>query len=125
MQDFAGEGAVGRALEASRKAMLAGDAAQLGALCMDELTYGHTSGLLQTKAEFIADIAGRTAWKSITFSDISNCVVGDTAISRYTFTGENSTDGKTNPVKFSTVMVWKKQGEQWKLLVRQAFNKVI
>jgi ketosteroid isomerase-like protein len=125
MQDEAGK-AVAQALEAYRQAMLGADRAQLEALCMERLTYGHTSGLLQTKSEFIDDVAGgASTWKSLAFTEPSACVVGDTAISRYTFTGESEKAGTVTPLKFSVVMVWKRQDGQWKLLVRQGFNKVL
>ncbi len=125
MKDTLGEAAVARAVEAYRKAMLAADKAQLDAMCMDELTYGHTSGLVQTKAEFVADVtSGKSVWKSLQFELPTNAIVGDTAISRYIFIGENESGGQTNALKFSVVMVWHKQAERWKLLVRQGFAKV-
>jgi ketosteroid isomerase-like protein len=125
MKEAAVEAAVAQAVEAYRKAMLAADKAQLDAMCMDRLTYGHTSGKVETKSEFIAAVTnGKTVWKSLTFEAPTNCVVGDTAISRYTFIGENQSEGKTNALTFSVVMVWQKQGGQWKLLVRQGFNRI-
>ena len=126
MQAATEEAVVARAVEAYRAAMLAGDAAQLAAISMDELTYGHTSGLVETKAEFIDTVtSGKTAWKSLLFIEPTHCVVGDTAVSRYTFLGENESAGTANRLRFSVVMVWKKQGEAWRLLVRQGFNKIL
>ena len=101
--------------------MLGNNKAQLDALCMDQLTYGHSSGRLQTKAEVLADVPKGT-WKSITFENPSNRVVGDVAYSRFVFTGENVSDGKPNSLKFRVVMVWHKQGSHWKLLVRQGYK---
>jgi hypothetical protein len=123
MEDTVGEAAIAQAVEAYRKGLLAANKAQLEALCMDQVSYGHSSGLLQTKAEFIADAtSGKTTWKSINFESPTNRVIGDSAISRFMFVGENESEGKTNALKFSVVMVWHKQGGHWKLLVRQGYK---
>ena len=123
MEDTVGEAVIAQAVEAYRKALLTANKAQLEALCMEQLTYGHSSGLLQTKPEFIADAtSGKTTWKSISFDAANNRVVGDTAISRCIFVGENQSEGKTNTLRFALVMVWHAQDGQWKLLVRQGYK---
>jgi len=117
------EAAVAQAVEAYRHALLTADAVQLDALCMDELTYGHSSGAIQTKAEFLAEAtSGKTVWKSLRFEDPSNRVVDDCAISRYVFTGENESEGRSNALRFGVVMVWQRQRGHWKLLVRQGYK---
>lgn len=116
---------VAAAVEAIRRGMIAADRAALDALCLDELVYGHTSGLMQTKAEFIADVtSGKTTWKSIEMEKLRHSLAGDNAISLFTFVGANASGGQTNALRFDVVMVWKKVASQWKLLVRQAYNKV-
>ncbi|MGA3397729.1 MAG: nuclear transport factor 2 family protein [Acetobacteraceae bacterium] len=123
MEDTAREAGIAQAVEAYREGLLTANKAQLEALCMDQLTYGHSSGLLQTKAEFIADAtSGKTTWTSIRFEGATNRVVGDTAISRCIFVGENASAGKTNALRFAMVMVWHKQDGEWKLLVRQGYK---
>jgi len=123
MEYTVGEAAIAQAVEAYRKALLTANKAQLEALCMEQLTYGHSSGLLQTKAEFIADAtSGKTTWTAIGFEGSTNCVVGDSAISRYIFVGANQTDGKANALRFGVVMVWHAQNGQWKLLMRQGYK---
>ncbi len=123
MENTGEAGAIAQAVEAYRQGLLTASKAQLEALCMDELTYGHSSGLLQTKTEFIADASsGKTVWKSLVFEGATNRVVGDTAISRFIFVGENETERKPNVVRFPLVMVWHKQDGRWKLLVRQGYK---
>lgn len=123
METTVGEAVIARAVEAYRTALLTGNQAQLETLCMDQLTYGHSSGVLQTKAEFIADAtSGTTTWKAIRFEGATNRVVGDTAVSRFIFVGENARDGKANVLKFAVVMVWHRQHNDWKLLVRQGYK---
>jgi hypothetical protein len=113
------EAAVKAAVEAFRKAMLGNDRAQLDALTVAQLSYGHSSGKVQNKAEFI-DGAVNSRWKSISVSDETTNIVGVNAISRFLFTGENESDGKVNAVKIGVLMVWLKQDGHWKLLARQA-----
>jgi hypothetical protein len=113
------ETAVKAAVEAFRKAMLGNDRAQLDALTAAQLSYGHSSGKVQNKAEFI-DGALQSRWKSINVSDETTNIVGVNAISRFLFTGENESDGKINAVKIGVLMVWLKQDGNWRLLARQA-----
>jgi len=124
MKDVVGVAAIAQAVEDYRQGMLTANKAQLEALCMDEVSFGHTSGLLQTKAEFITSVTdGKTVWKSLSFEKPVNRIVGDCAISHFIFVGENENGGKTNALKFDVVLVWHKQGGQWRTLVRQGYNK--
>jgi ketosteroid isomerase-like protein len=114
---------VAGAVEAFRTAMLTNDRAQFEVLCAAQMSYGHSSGKIQTKAEFIADAtSGKTTWKSLEFSDVKNSAVGTNAISRFTLTGEIESEGKLTPVKIGVLMVWQKEATGWKLLARQAFR---
>jgi ketosteroid isomerase-like protein len=115
------EAAVTQAVEAFRNAMLKADRAQFEALAAEQLTYGHSAGRIENKAQFIdAATSGRSRWKFITLTDQTTQVVGNTAIVRHTLTGETERDGKANPVKIGVLMVWHKHGGDWKLLARQA-----
>jgi hypothetical protein len=113
------EAGVKQAVEAFRKAMLGNDRAQLDALTAAALSYGHSDGKVQNKAEFI-DGAVKSHWKSISVSDETTHIVGSNAISRFTLTGESESDGKINAVKIGVLMVWLKQDGHWNLLARQA-----
>jgi hypothetical protein len=117
--DSGDEAAVTQAVEAFRKAMLANDRAQLEALTAEQLSYGHSGGKVENKVQFV-DGAAKGRWKWITLSDETDQVVGNNAIARFTFTGENESDGKINAVKIGVLMVWLKQDARWKLLARQA-----
>jgi ketosteroid isomerase-like protein len=115
------EAAVAQAVEAFRNAMLKADRSQFETLCADQLSYGHSAGRVENKAQFIdAATSGRSTWKFITLTDQTNQIVGNTAIVRHTLTGETERDGKTNPVKIGVLMVWHNQDGHWKLLARQA-----
>jgi len=115
------EAAVAKAVEAFRNAALKADRGQFEALTADQLSYGHSAGRVENKAQFIdGATSGRSTWKFITLTDQTINIVGNTAIVRHTFTGESERDGKTNPVKLGVLTVWLKQDANWKLLARQA-----
>ncbi len=119
----ADEAAVAKAVEAFREAMHKADKAAFEKLCHDQLSYGHSAGRIETKAEFIAaSTNGKTVWKSIALSDTSVKVVGGNAIARHKLTGETLSEGKTNAINIGILMVWAKQGADWQLLARQAFR---
>ncbi len=115
------EAAVAQAVEAFRNAMLKADRGQFEALTAEQLSYGHSAGRVETKAQLIdAATSGRSRWKVITLTDQTIQIVGNTAIVRHTLTGETERDGKTNPVKIGVLMVWHKPDGNWQLLARQA-----
>jgi hypothetical protein len=114
---------VAEAVTALTNAMLAADKAQLEALVADQLSYGHSGGVIQTKAEFVDVIASKkTVYKSIVLTDQTVTVAGDDAIVRHAWSSESVSDGKTTMSKIGVLQVWQKQGPAWKLLARQAFK---
>lgn len=121
--ESADEAAVGKAIEDLTKAMMAADKARLEALTADQLSYGHSSGKVETKAEFVAAIADKkTIFKSITLSNPSVAVVGNNAIARHIFAAEVEAGGQASSPKIGVMQVWVKDGAGWKLLARQAFR---
>ena len=117
------EAAVTQAVEAFRKAQLTKDRSQFEALCADPMSYGHSSGRIETKKQFIDDATGpRSVWKFIELSNQKIQIAGNNAIVRHVFTGETVSEGKTNAIKIGILMVWQKQDGRWKLLARQAYK---
>jgi ketosteroid isomerase-like protein len=121
--ESADEAAVAQAVEALRAAMVSADKAKLEELTADQLSYGHSSGAVESKAQFVAVVAGRkTVYKTITLSDHVNAVAGNAAIARHVFSAETETDGKPATARVGVLQVWQKQNGGWKLLARQAFR---
>jgi len=121
--ESADEAAVGKAIDDLTKAMMAADKAKLEALTADQLSYGHSGGKVETKAEFIGVIADKkTIYKSITLSNPSVAVVGNNAIARHIFAAEVEAGGQASSPKIGVMQVWVKDGGGWKLLARQAFR---
>ena len=76
--------AVDQAVEALRKALLEADKAQLEKLTADQVSYGHSDGRVQNKAEFLDGVMTRKAIvKSITFPELKVGVIGNAAIARH------------------------------------------
>ena len=117
------EASVKQNVEALREALLKADKAQLERLSAEQLSYGHSDGRVQNKAEFIDGVMTRKATvKSINFPDLKIAVAGDAAIARHLYESESETDGKPNSVRIGTLQVWQKQGGNWKLLARQGYK---
>jgi hypothetical protein len=113
------EGAVSAAVEALRKAMIAGDRAGLQQLAADELTYGHSSGRLENKSEFVEALAsGKSGFTAIELNDQTVSVIDNVALVRHGFVGTRKADG--DKMKLMILTVWLQRGEQWKLVARQA-----
>lgn len=117
------EAAVAQAVEKLRAAMLAADRGQLDALTAPQLSYGHSGGAVENKAQFIDVVAGkRTVYKTITLSDQTVGMAGDNAIVRHVFSTDFESGGNPASSRVGVMQVWQKQGGQWRLLARQAFR---
>jgi hypothetical protein len=116
--------AVAEAVSALTKAMLAADKAKLDALVADQLSYGHSGGVVQDKQAFVDVIASKkSVYKSIELSKQTIAIAGNNAIVRHAWEGESgSGDGKWNVSKIGVLQVWQNQAGSWKLLARQAFK---
>jgi hypothetical protein len=113
------EAVVAKDTEAHRAALMAGDAKALDALTAPELSYSHSDGHIEDKATFIANAtSGKTKWLSLAYNDTTVRIVGDAAIVRFKFVGENQAGDKKNQVNLGILMVWQKQHGTWKLLAR-------
>ena len=103
--------------------MIAADKAKLEALLVDQLSYGHSDGRLETKVMFIdALVSKKAVVKSVIITEPTVVVVGNSAIARHIFTIEWEADGKPGSAKLPAMQVWTKDGGTWRLLARQAFR---
>ena len=112
-------------IESFRKAMTTADEAALNSLSDDQLSYGHSSGLVEDKKDFIRKITSKaTVYSNIIITNQAITVSGDVAIARNMsdiFTNDND----NNPVelKLLVLMVWQKKSGHWILLARQAVRQ--
>jgi ketosteroid isomerase-like protein len=118
------DAAVTKAVESLRVAMVAGDEKALNAMVEEHLTYGHSHGMLQNKAEFVKFLVGPKAPGKFNWIKLSNQtvdVVGNTALVRHVFDAENVLpDGTLTNAHILVLHVWKMEPDGWKLLARQA-----
>ena len=120
---FAGadEDAVAKNLEAFRAAQASSNAEILASLCAAELSYSHSSGVVEDKATFIANATnGKSRWLSLNYENPTIRVVGPAAIVRFHWLGEAESvpEGKKSSTNLHILMTWQKQGSEWKLLSR-------
>jgi hypothetical protein len=109
------------AVEALRKALIDPTKAALDKLTMDELSYGHSSGLIQDKVAFEeALLSGASDFVSIELTDQTMKIVGNTAWVRHKLNAVTNDGGKPGEAHLSVLLIWMKQKGQWRLLARQA-----
>ena len=118
------QAAVADAVAALTKAMLAADRAKLESLVSEQLSYGHSGGVVQDKKDFVEVIASKkSVYRSIELSKQTIAVAGNNAIVRHAWESESGTgDGKWNVSKIGVLQVWQKEASGWKLFARQAFK---
>jgi len=112
---------VAAAVEKLRIAMIEADKEALDKIVMNELNYGHSSGKIETKSEFIQALtSGNSDFKTIDLTGQTLQVVGKTALVRHQLAAETIDKGVPGTVKLAILLVWQKQQGQWRLLARQA-----
>jgi len=95
----------------------------LTALTMENLTYGHSSGKIENKSEYMDGVMnGAFQFSSITPLDQTISTSGKVGIVRHIFKGEGTNNGAPTEVNIGCMLVFQKQGKHWKLLARQAFK---
>ena len=111
------------AMDNWRKAMIAKDGAALEKLYAPDLSYTHSSGKNETKAEAIAAVVnGKGKTEKIEFADSTVRVYGNTALVKCKVTLIASTDGKQATTNLNILHVWVKNSSGWQLVARQAIR---
>lgn len=118
------ETTVAGAVEQLRKAMIDGNKTDLENIASEKLSYGHSSGLIENKAEFVDKIAsGKSDFVTIELTDQTVSVSGKTAIVRHKLHATTNDGGKAGEVRLFILLIFQKEGKQWKLLARQAVRQ--
>jgi len=88
---------------------------------MPQLSYGHSSGVVQNQPEFIEALtSGKSDFVTIDLTEQSINVVDRTAIVRHILSATTNDGGKPGQAKISILLVWQKDKGEWRLLARQA-----
>lgn len=109
------------AVEKLKLAMISGVREDLASIVDDSLSYGHSGGAVEGKAEFVEKIAsGKSDFVTINLTDQKISITGNIAVVRHQLFATNNDNGKPGEVKLKILLVFKKVGKDWKLLARQA-----
>jgi ketosteroid isomerase-like protein len=106
--------------QAWRKAILAKDAAALDKMLADDLVYGHATGIVDTKATYIAKVkSGKQLYQTLEQKKITVNLYGASALTHSWMhvTGVNQ-DGKFDD-KVMLIHFWVKQNGTWRLAGHQ------
>ena len=114
---------VAQAVDHLTQAMLKKNIPELNALTAENLTYGHSSGKIQNKQEYIADIeTGRSAFKTLEMQNQTITLSGDVALVRNHFSAQALKGAEVIPTEIENFQIWQKQKGKWLLVGRQAFK---
>lgn len=122
------ETAIAAKVETLNKAIFVNkDIAALETLLASEITYGHSGGKIETRAEMIKGVMDDTK----TYSDVKTEVgtilfSGKSVVVRHIISAtQKEKDGKVSPLKLQVMQVWVKEKKVWKLLARQAVKLAV
>jgi len=117
--------AVAAAVEKLREAMINGDREALENIATDSLSYGHSGGKVETKTDFVENIAnGKSDFVTIVLSEQTISISHKIAVVRHRLDATTNDGGKPAVVKLKILLVWVKEKGEWKLLARQAVKLV-
>ena len=112
---------VANRVELFRQAMVSADENSLNEMTAEKLSYGHSAGYVEGKAEFIRKLtSGENDFVSISLSNQTISISGNVAVVRHRLEAKTNDNGKPNDIKLLVLMVWQKQNKEWKLIARQA-----
>jgi ketosteroid isomerase-like protein len=102
------------------EALVKVDTATLEQLYSDQLTYTHSSGTTDTKAEYIANLkAGKTKYESLVREDVKVRVFGNTAVHTSKTNIKLVNNGQPQSFSVKMLHVWAKEGAKWRLVAHQ------
>lgn len=118
------ENDVASAVENLLKGFVDADKDLLDKMTAEELIYGHSSGKVQNKTEFIDEVISGKPLDYVKFDLEGQTikVVGKTAVVRHILNAETISNGAPGKLRIGNVLIWQKQKGKWKLLARQAYR---
>jgi ketosteroid isomerase-like protein len=109
------------AIEVLRLALLSGDRSQLAQITTPELSYGHSSGLIENQQEFIEKLAsGKSDFVTLQVTDEKITLYKDAAVVRQNWEADTNDSGTAGHLKLKVLTVWVKSKNGWQLAARQA-----
>lgn len=101
--------------------MITPDSLALDKLILNNLSYGHSSGKIETKQQFMQSLlSGSSDFVDINLTDQTVTIQNKTALVRHTLNAKTNDKNVPGNVKLNILLVWSKEKAGWKLLGRQA-----
>jgi ketosteroid isomerase-like protein len=117
--------AVANVVEQLKKAMINADSTVLDNVTAAALSYGHSSGHIDTKSNFIEKIiSGKSDFVSIELTEQTITVSKNIAVVRHQLHAVTSDSGKPGEVNLFVLLIWQHNNSGWKLLARQAVKQM-
>lgn len=111
------------AIDTWKNALITKNESALKAVLAEELSYGHSSGLVETKADFMnAVLSGKSVYETMEMPDMKVSIVGNTAVVRHKMIADVIDGGNRMKTNLGVLQVWTRKGNSWQLLARQAFK---
>lgn len=116
--------AVLAAVDAWKEAMLKKDRAALEKIFHADLSYSHSSALVETKAQAIPHIVDGLGWEAIDLSETTVRLQGNVAIvNGKVDMHQRNKDKPTSISKLVQLSVWVKGKQGWQMIARQAVRR--
>jgi hypothetical protein len=108
---------------ALKNALIEKDSAALNDLLASDVTYGHTNGLIQTKAQLIRSVMSKEQdYKAITPSDMNIRIYDNTGVVTMRSAVNMNYQGQPLDMKMYITLVWIKKNK-WQLVARQSVKQ--
>jgi ketosteroid isomerase-like protein len=104
-------------------AMIEQDKSTLEKLTATELSYGHSTALIENKTEFVTDVlSGPVKFSKIESTNQQLSKADNIVLVRNLSNFQGIKNGAPMDLKIGILMVWRKQGDHWELLARQGYG---
>ena len=114
---------VAASVESLNNAMISKNKAAMETLVSNDVSYGHSTGAVQNKTEFMDDIMnGVVKFTAFTVENQKISFADDLAIVRNISSIKGNRGDAPLDLKIGILMVWKKQGDHWQLIARQGYK---
>jgi hypothetical protein len=108
---------------ALKNALIEKDSAALNDLLASDVTYGHTNGLIQTKAQLIRSVVSKEQdYKAITPSEMNIRIYDNTGVVTMKSAVNMNYQGQPLDLKMYVTLVWIKKNK-WQLVARQGVKQ--
>lgn len=108
-------------VEAFRLSLISGNRADLAPLLSDRLSYGHSNGRIEDKEAFLKQLeTGASDFVTANFTDMVVRLSGSVALVRHELRADIKDGGVAASIRLHVLLVWQREGKNWKLLARQS-----